>query len=148
MGIYMVGSNGDICKKRPEGRIRHGRPLIASSQPDEAPGLVPPTRRLRDYVNPIINASAHAVPTEGLNNPELVAPTRSLRDEEDPRLDASREAVPAGGVEESIQTDQHEVNEGDNTTVQAIKKRGRGPAKGTTFDRLRKIGKIPLIIKE
>ncbi|KAG2676263.1 hypothetical protein I3760_12G045000 [Carya illinoinensis] len=91
-------------KRGRRGRIRPQRPLINSSQIEEAPA-------------------------------------RSLRDEEDPRVDDSREAVPAVGVEESIQTAQHDLDEGDNST-------GRGPAKGTLFERLRKMGKIPLTIKD
>ena len=81
------------------GRIRPQRPLIASSQIDEAPARVPPTRRLRDYVNPIIDASTETVPTESNSVPDLVPETRSQRDEEDPRVDASPEAVPTEGIE-------------------------------------------------
>ncbi|XP_042950195.1 uncharacterized protein LOC122282303 [Carya illinoinensis] len=59
-------------KRGRRGRIRPQRPLIVSSQLDEAPALVPPTRRLRDFINPIIDASPEAVPTEGIEVPNLV----------------------------------------------------------------------------
>ncbi|KAG2676695.1 hypothetical protein I3760_12G065300 [Carya illinoinensis] len=55
------------------------------------------------------------------------------------------------GIEEANHEVQHDINERDNLTdmpVSPIKKRGRGPTKGTAFERLRKYGKIPLNIKD
>ncbi|KAG6725763.1 hypothetical protein I3842_02G047500 [Carya illinoinensis] len=83
--------------------------------------------------------------------PDLVPPTTVLRDEEDPIIDALAEVVPEMGIEEANHEVQHDINERDNLTdmpVPPIKKRGRGPAEGTAFDRLRKYGKIPLNIKD
>ncbi|XP_042964574.1 uncharacterized protein LOC122298782 [Carya illinoinensis] len=138
-------------KRGRRGRIRPRRPLIVASPSDEAPVQVPPTTSLRDYVNPIFNASTGAVPAVSEEVPDLVLQPSSLRDEEDTYVDASQEAPPAVGIEESQPAvEQQDGNEGANSTVTVppIKKRGRGPAKGTMFERLRKMGKIPLNIKD
>ncbi|XP_040998191.1 uncharacterized protein LOC121244238 [Juglans microcarpa x Juglans regia] len=65
---------------------------------------------------------------------EAVPPRWNLCDEVNTRVDGSTQAAPHVGVEES--------------RVPPTHKRGRGLAKGTKFDRLRRLGKIPLDIKD
>ncbi|XP_035542074.1 uncharacterized protein LOC109007460 [Juglans regia] len=75
---------------------------------------------------------------------EALPPANNLRDEVDPN--ESTQAVGGADVQECNQAAQG--GEGNINTDPPIQKRGRGTARGTLFERLRKVGKIPLDIKD
>ncbi|KAG7989098.1 hypothetical protein I3843_03G220800 [Carya illinoinensis] len=78
--------------------------------------------------------------------PEAPDPRTMLRDE--PLPDDSTEDV-GGAVQTEGALVAPEVEEDVvPNTKPATKKRGRGPAKGTLFKRMRKVGKIPLVIQD
>ncbi|KAG2675739.1 hypothetical protein I3760_12G020000 [Carya illinoinensis] len=79
---------------------------------------------------------------------DVLPPRRGLRDEEDSIVDAAPEAITEVSVEDARNVVQQDGNEGGDITGPPIKKRGRGPAKGTAFEQLRKLGKIPVNIKD
>ncbi|XP_042946294.1 uncharacterized protein LOC122279604 [Carya illinoinensis] len=77
--------------------------------------------------------------------PEAPLPPQTrLRDE----LESNDETqdIGAAAAQEAMGGDV--VGEGQTTTDPPRKKRGRGPAKGTLFERMRKVGKIPLVIQD
>ncbi|KAG6694973.1 hypothetical protein I3842_09G073700 [Carya illinoinensis] len=71
-------------------------------------------------------------------------PRTVLRDE--PESNDSTQDVGALVPQEVLGGNQ--VGEKPSTTDPHSKKRGRGPTKGTLFERMRKVGKIPLVIQE
>ncbi|KAF5451782.1 hypothetical protein F2P56_026855 [Juglans regia] len=75
---------------------------------------------------------------------ETLAARNILRDEV--VANEPTEAVGGAGVQEAMEV--AESGEGNINTDPPIKKRGRGPARGALFERLRKVGKVPLDIKD
>ncbi|XP_035542433.1 uncharacterized protein LOC108995631 isoform X2 [Juglans regia] len=108
------------------GRGGHSRAESSARSWKDAQGL-PPRRNLHDKEATFSNESTQAVAAATFSN-------------------ESTQAVAVEPVQESTVVAQG--GEGNISTVPAIKKRGRGPARGTQFDRLRKVGKIPLVIKD
>ncbi|KAG2664953.1 hypothetical protein I3760_16G106700 [Carya illinoinensis] len=76
---------------------------------------------------------------------EAPDPRTMLRDELEP--DDSTEDVGGAGTEGALGGEEVEEVVVPNTEP-PTNKRGRGPAKGTLFERMRKVGKIPLVIKD
>ncbi|KAG2717998.1 hypothetical protein I3760_03G200600 [Carya illinoinensis] len=75
---------------------------------------------------------------------EVLPPRTTLRDE--PDSNESTQDVGGAGAQEGLAL--ADIGQGQQENDRPSKKRGRGPAKGTLFDRLRKVGKIPLVIQE
>lgn len=110
------------------GRGGHSRAESSARSWKDAQGL-PLRRNLHDKEATFSNESTQAVAAATFSNESTqVVAVEPVQES----------TVVAQGGEGNISTD----------IVPAIKKRGRGPARGTQFDRLRKVGKIPLVIKD
>ncbi|KAF5477533.1 hypothetical protein F2P56_004165 [Juglans regia] len=110
------------------GRGGHSRAESSAHSWKDAQGL-PPRRNLHDKEATFSNESTQAIAAATFSNESTqVVAVEPVQESTD---------VAQGG-EENISTD----------IVPPIKKRGRGLARGTQFNRLRKVGKIPLVIKD